>query len=103
MLSEMSEVTDMWIQSGLRYRRGLFSSCARTAISMLVCSAGCWAQQNAVQPLVVSVEIVKGSPIYRVNRKIVEDTRSNSLLTNLEGAALERGLDYPVIVIVDVQ
>jgi hypothetical protein len=73
------------------------------AMSILNCSSLAWAQKNDPQPLVVSVQIVKGTRVYRVNRKVVEDTRDNSLLTNLERAASERGLDYPVIVLVDVE
>ncbi|SRR6266481_1654521 len=73
------------------------------AVLVLTFSAGSWAQKNDGQSLVVSVQIVKGTRVYRVNRKVVEDTSHNSLLTNLETAAAERGLDYPVIVLVDVK
>jgi hypothetical protein len=73
------------------------------AVLVLTFSSGSWAQKNDGQSLVVSVQIVKGTRVYRVNRKVVEDTRDNSLLTNLETAAAERGLDYPVIVLVDVK
>jgi biopolymer transport protein ExbD len=77
--------------------------CVLLALSILSCSVRSQAQKDIRQPLVVSVEIVKGSRVYRVNRKVVEDTRDNSLLTSLETAASERGLDYPVIVLVDVK
>ena len=78
-------------------------SCVLLVASILLtCSGRSSAQENVVQPLVVSVQILKGTPVYRVNRKIVENTRDNSLLTNPERAASERGVDYPVIVLVDV-
>ena len=53
--------------------------------------------------MVISVRILKGSAVYRVDRKVVENTRENSLLTNLETVASAKGLDWPVIVLVDVK
>jgi len=53
--------------------------------------------------VVISVRILKGSAVYRVDRKVVENTRENSLLTNLETVASAKGLDWPVIVLVDVK
>jgi hypothetical protein len=102
----MLEAKKMQKPSSL-YRRISFSwMCFLLAISVLTLSSGSSAQKNGKNdflPLVVSVEMVKGTPVYRVNRKVVEDTRDNSLLTNLESEASERGLDSPVIVLVDVK
>jgi hypothetical protein len=49
----------------------------------------------------VVIEIGKGGLFYRVNRRVVENMFDNSLRTNLEKIASERGLDHPVIVLGD--
>jgi len=41
--------------------------------------------------------------VYRVNGRRVEDTRKNSLLTNLGNVVRTRGIDTPVFVIIDVR
>jgi hypothetical protein len=61
------------------------------------------AQRQAAQPIVVSVQMVNGTLIYRVNGKRVEDNPKNSLLTNLGNIANARGLKIPVFIIVDVR
>jgi hypothetical protein len=50
----------------------------------------------------VAIEIVKGGP-FTESRKVGENMFDNSLWTNLEKIASERGLDHPVIVVVDVR
>jgi len=69
---------------------------------LLTCSLGSEAQEPGRTPVVVSVRVIKGALVYRVDRKIVENTRENSLLTNLEAISSTRGLDYPIVILVDV-
>jgi hypothetical protein len=45
----------------------------------------------------------KGALVYRVNGKIVEDSKDNSLITGLARVAKVQGNDAPVIIIVDVR
>ena len=45
----------------------------------------------------------KGAIVYRLNGRRVEESRKNSLLTNLGGVAEAQGLDVPVYVVVDVR
>ena len=59
------------------------------------------AQQDR-PPVVISIRMLKGSAVYRVDRKVVENTRENSLLTNLEAVASSKGLDWPILILVDV-
>jgi hypothetical protein len=55
------------------------------------------------QPVVVTARLEKGTLVYRVNGKIVEDSKDNSLITNLAQIAKVRGSDVPVSIIVDVR
>jgi len=61
------------------------------------------AQGNKHKPLILSAEIVKGMMIYKLDGKRVEDSKSNSLLTNLTAIVRARGNAIPVFVIVDVR
>jgi hypothetical protein len=61
------------------------------------------AQGKKPKPLVLSAEIVKGMMIYKLDGKRVEDSKSNSLLTNLTAIVRARGNAIPVFVIVDVR
>jgi len=72
-----------------------------SVLSLLSVSIGSQAQQANHMPVIVSVRVTAGSFVYRVDRKIVENTRKNSLLTNLEEIASRRGLNCPIIIIVD--
>ncbi len=60
-------------------------------------------QTQAPPPVVVSVRIEKGSLVYKVNGKTVEDSKENSLITNLARIAKVRGNEVPVFIIVDVR
>ena len=60
-------------------------------------------QTQAPPAVVVSVRIEKGSLVYKVNGKTVEDSKENSLITNLARIAKERGDQVPVFIIVDVR
>jgi len=60
-------------------------------------------QAQTSSPVVVSARMEKGGLVYKVNGKTVEDSRNNSLITNLARIAKERGNEAPVIIIVDVR
>jgi hypothetical protein len=60
------------------------------------------AKETASQPVIVSARIVRGSLIYKVNGKRVEDSIRNSLLTNLGAIVAARGNELPVLIIIDV-
>ena len=55
----------------------------------------------ASRPLVLTSQMMTAGIVYRVNGKIVEDSKENSLLTNLEKITETRGLALPAFVIVD--
>lgn len=57
----------------------------------------------ASNPLVLSAQMVKGTLMYRLNGKRVEDSKENSLLENLEYIAKTRGTDIPVIIVIDAR
>ena len=40
--------------------------------------------------------------MYRVDKTVVENTRENSLLKHLETVASAKGLDWPILILVDV-
>ena len=65
--------------------------------------SGAWArsQQQPAHPVVVSAQTEGGAIVYKVNGRRVEDSRKNSLLTNLGNVADARGLDAPVFIIID--
>jgi len=77
----------------------------RSSLLLLVClcavSLDLQAQEDRA-PVVISVRMFKGSVAYRVDKKVVENTRDNSLLTSLEKVASAKGLDLPIIILVDV-
>jgi hypothetical protein len=54
-------------------------------------------------PVVISAQIEKGTLIYRLNGKKVEDSIGNSLLTNLADIVRARGNAIPVFIIIDVR
>ncbi len=53
------------------------------------------------KPVVLSVQVKEGKPLYRLNGKIVENRRENSLLNNLMQVVNERGNKIPVFLIID--
>ena len=53
--------------------------------------------------VVISARIEKGSLVYRMNGKRVEDTRTNSLLTNLGAFIRAHGNRVPALIIIDVR
>jgi hypothetical protein len=55
------------------------------------------------KPVVLSVQMERGVPIYRLNGKAVEDSKDNSLLKNLAEIVVVRGRNVPVFIIVDVR
>jgi len=55
------------------------------------------------QTLVLSAQMENGALVYRLDGKRVEDSRRNSLLTNLIGIVKARGTDVPVFIIIDVR
>lgn len=64
----------------------------------------CLASQGQTSlPIVVSARMEKGALVYRVDGKTVEDSKENSLLTNLARIAKVRGNEIPVFIIVDVR
>jgi hypothetical protein len=62
-----------------------------------------WLASQTLPPVVVTARMEKGALVYRVNGKIVEDSKENSLITNLAQIAKARGSDVPVSIIVDVR
>ena len=77
----------------------------RSSVLLLLClfslSLELQAQEDRT-PVVISVRMLQGSTVYRVDRKVVESTRENSLLTHLETVASAKGLDWPILILVDV-
>jgi hypothetical protein len=63
--------------------RCLLLSCFLFGSSLPSPAATSQTKEHTTQPVVVSAQIVNGTLIYKVNGKRVEDTRKNSLLTNL--------------------
>jgi hypothetical protein len=61
----------------------------------------CVAQRAESKPVVLSVQIEHGKPVYKLNGKTVEDRRENSLLNNLMQAATDRGNNTEVLLVVD--
>ena len=59
--------------------------------------------ESAPGPVVVSAQVKKGTIVYRVNGRIVENSVRNSLLTNLGKVLTDRGRDTPVFIVVDVR
>ena len=77
----------------------------RSALIITLLLVSCaWSQTEpqAAHPVVVSAEVQKGAVVYRVDGRIVETSRKNSLLNNLGKVADARGLDVPVYIIIDV-
>jgi hypothetical protein len=71
-------------------------------VTFLLIFATCsLAQPHPARPVVVSAQMQGASVVYRVNGRRVEDSRENSLLTNLGKAADTRGLDVLVFIIID--
>jgi hypothetical protein len=61
----------------------------------------CVAQRAESKPVILSVQIEHGKPLYKLNGKIVEDRRENSLLNNLMQVATSRGSNTEVLFIID--
>jgi hypothetical protein len=59
--------------------------------------------RSQTSPIIVSVQVEKAAFVYRVNGKIVEDSKKNSLLTNLARIASLCGRDVSIFIIVDVR
>lgn len=56
------------------------------------------------KPVILSAQMQKnGTLVYRVNGKRVEDSKSNSFLTNLGEIVKKRGTKIPAFVIIDVR
>jgi hypothetical protein len=60
-------------------------------------------QPQTAQPVVVSAQMRGSALIYKLNNRRVEDSRENSLLTNLGTVVRTRGVDVPVFIIIDVR
>jgi hypothetical protein len=73
----------------------------RIVLLMVVFAAAFAGSQTS--PVIVSVRVEKAALIYRVNGKIVEDSKKNSLITNLARIASLRGREASIIIIVDVR
>jgi biopolymer transport protein ExbD len=66
-----------------------------------VCVGGSQGASTESKPVVLSVQMENGRPLYKLNGKTVEDRRENSLLNSLAQVVTERGNKTPVFVIVD--
>lgn len=69
----------------------------------LLCWSGPRTESSQTKPLVLTVYVEAGRPIYKLDGKEVEDRRDNSLLKNLTEEVQKRGTNIPVSVIVDVR
>ena len=83
--------------------RGPFSACSILIFLLLPASTRSQSNERATQPVTVSAQMENGMLVYRVNGKRVEDSRKNSLLTNLGKIQDERGSEVPVFIIIDVR
>jgi hypothetical protein len=66
-----------------------------------VCAAPSQTERAESKTVLLSVQMQHGRPVYKLNGKIVEDRRENSLLNNLMKVANESGSKTPVFVIID--
>jgi len=78
------------------------SAAVRLVLVLAVFIPTCLAAQTP-PPVVVTARMEKGALVYRVNGKIVEESKDNSLITGLARVAKVQGNDAPVIIIVDVR
>jgi len=58
---------------------------------------------QAVPPVVLTARVEKGKIIYNLNGRRVEDSKPNSLLTNLSRVVEQRGTEVPVFIVIDVR
>lgn len=63
----------------------------------------CVAQKEGLKPIVLSVQIELGKPVYKLNGKTIEDRSENSLLKNLMQVVTDRGSKTEVLLIIDVK
>lgn len=77
--------------------------CALLAALFLSPTARAQIKEPTSRPVVVSARMERGTLIYRVNGKRVEDSVKNSLLTNLGSIVETRGTEVPVFIIIDVR
>jgi hypothetical protein len=76
--------------------------CALLVVLSLGSTVSAQTKETASQSVVVSARMERGTLIYKVNGKRVEDSIRNSLLTNLGAVVAERGNELPVLIIIDV-
>ena len=84
-------------------RSVLVLACSLFAALLPMGSVMSQAPASASRPVVVSVRVERGSSIYGLNGKKVEDSAKNSLLTNLGRTVEERGTEARVFIIIDVR
>jgi hypothetical protein len=60
------------------------------------------AQQQTDHPVVVSAEMKVGALVYKLNGRIVDNSRQNSLLKNLATVVDKRGAQVMVFLVIDV-
>lgn len=70
---------------------------------LLICPAKSQPEEQKRQPVVLSAQMENGMLIYKVNGKKVEDSKNNSLLTNLAEIVRARGTEISVLIIIDVR
>ena len=58
---------------------------------------------TAPKPLILSSQMENGALVYRLNGKRIEDSKENSLLTNLEQIVEKRGTGVAVFVVIDAR
>jgi hypothetical protein len=68
----------------------------------LTTSAWSQTQQQTDHPIVVSAEMKRGTMVYRLNGRIVENSRQNSLMKNLAKVLDTRGDQVMVFLVIDV-
>lgn len=73
------------------------------ALLLIACVAASQNENEKPKPVVLSVQMERGTLIYRLNGKTVEDRRDNSLLKNLTEVVTERGTNVPIFIIIDVR
>jgi biopolymer transport protein ExbD len=81
----------------------LVFSCSVLLSLLLPPSTASQTNDYATQPVVVSAQTENAMLVYKVNGKRVEDSRKNSLLTNLGKIQDARGDNVPVFIVIDVR
>lgn len=84
-------------------RSAVVLACSLFAALLPMGSVMSQALASGPRPVVVSVRLERGTLIYRLNGRRIEDRANNSLLTNLGRTVEERGTGATVFIVIDVR